>query len=868
MIPFRLLVLSLVLGLFGLTESLRAQSLESELRKAKKPAERFVIYYKLASGSYQARKFKEAEKYYSQAYLQFNKIQTVRGKNGTRISLRQMNLEYGAVCDSLGSEYARRQRNLDALKFFRKSINPYQYSGNQEAVFEVTKKMAEINLRYKNIEKYDKAIKKYANFIGYNSIKKASLKAKAYTEIALLYHEKGAVDTASMTLDNAINRFKSIPEKLNMYREYFNFYARLAEKEGENQEGILNRASEVFESKIDFEENSKIKANLYLIKAEVEMKRGKRGNYFKDYTSAINLFKEEKDYKEVARICLHAGKTLFEAAEYKTAKTYIDEGLGAFKQLSKEEEKELRKTKSELAEIAVQIEARAKLLQLEGKTETLDEQLETQKRQRNQVALIGVSILLVLVIISFFTKQKANKMLARQNNEINEQKEQIEMQRDDIATQKNEIEESYRNITVLSEIGQKITSTLDLDAVIETVHECFSTLVNADRFGVAVLRKGKLEYVRFIQHNQNIKHVNQNINDFIMLKRCIENQEEVLVNDLSTEFPDFQTAEEALGGKAPQALILLPLIVNGKSMGMLTVQSYKKWVYSESNLVMLRTLASYTSIALHNANAYKIIETTNKHITDSIRYGETIQQAVLPTNEKLAESFKDFFVLFKPKDMVSGDFYWHTKFEDKTFVAAVDCTGHGVPGAFMSMIGNTLLNEIVNQNKVCDPARVLELLHVGIRKALRQSKEAGRANDDGMDLSLCVLYPSENGMRRVVFAGAKRPLWYLKPPYTEMEEIKGDRKSIGGLQREGKREFTDKELLLPEDSLLYLYSDGYPDQNNPEKKKFGSRRLKEFLLEISALPLNRQKERLDAVLAEHQGEAEQRDDITILAVKV
>lgn len=292
----------------------------------------------------------------------------------------------------------------------------------------------------------------------------------------------------------------------------------------------------------------------------------------------------------------------------------------------------------------------------------------------------------------------------------------------------------------------------------------------------------------------------------------------------------------------------------------------------------------------------------NKKITDSIRSAEVIQQAILPLENRLASNFADHFVLYKPKDIVSGDFYWLSDVQvkelqgseaDKTlqfsspssipfdplagypasrtdeglekkysFIAAVDCTGHGVPGAFMSMIGFAYLNKIVNENNVLDPAQILQTLHSEIHQGLKQ---AATNNDEGMDVGLCRIEHKLDGSYEVLFAGAKRPLFYVKDG--QLHELRGNAASIGGWQKQMQKNFENKTIQLNQGDLLYLTTDGYIDTPNPERKNFSTIKFKDLLIENAQLPLAEQKEAFEKALVEHQKNADQRDDITLIGLK-
>ncbi len=298
-------------------------------------------------------------------------------------------------------------------------------------------------------------------------------------------------------------------------------------------------------------------------------------------------------------------------------------------------------------------------------------------------------------------------------------------------------------------------------------------------------------------------------------------------------------------------------------MGVLTVQSFKKNAYKKEDVVILEALAAYISIAQSNAKSYEIIQERNRNITDSIRYALTIQQAVLPTPEEMNSFFDEYFVIFKPKDIVSGDFYWTVNYKGKTFVAIVDCTGHGVPGGFMSMIGNALLNEIVTIERIFSPAAILERLHRDVRAALQQDKAK---NDDGMDISIFCLDKTEEG-NKITFAGAKQALYYVEN--NKINKIKGSRKSIGGRRSKNSDEtFAEKTLLLQNGSMLYMMSDGFADQANLQGQKIGSDTIEKQLKKSANLSAYKQKVELETLLEKHQLTAPQRDDITVLGVRL
>lgn len=261
------------------------------------------------------------------------------------------------------------------------------------------------------------------------------------------------------------------------------------------------------------------------------------------------------------------------------------------------------------------------------------------------------------------------------------------------------------------------------------------------------------------------------------------------------------------------------------------------------------------------------LEVQNIKIIGSINAASRIQSAMLPQRDRIKQTFSDSFILFRPRDIVSGDFYWFSETAGRTFIAAIDCTGHGVPGAFMSMLGDALLNQIVNIDEVTSPDRVLNRLHKGIRKALKQDLTENR---DGMDMAFC-MYDKQAGI--LEFAGAKNPLIYIQNG--EINKIKGDKMPIGGVRNpEEERIFTRQVMKIDQPTTCYMFSDGYADQfGGPDNRKFMSKKLRNLLFEIHQKPFDEQRQILEDRLDEWMGRESpmpyrQMDDILVMGFRV
>ncbi len=278
----------------------------------------------------------------------------------------------------------------------------------------------------------------------------------------------------------------------------------------------------------------------------------------------------------------------------------------------------------------------------------------------------------------------------------------------------------------------------------------------------------------------------------------------------------------------------------------------------------------------------KQLKHTNTQFTDSVRYAKTIQKAILPMKLRFQQHFEDSFVLFRPRDIVSGDFYWiYETHDEKTgeetiLLAVLDCTGHGVPGAFISLIGFALLNEIVAKENLISPSKILKRLDERIQDSLRQKQNN---NLDGMDVAMCAIkkinqegnteHANPSTTFEVTFAGAKRPLYFIKN--NELEELRGNKISVGGITKKKLDEnyqFDEQTIMLSKNDKIYLTSDGFADQNGKHNHKIGSSQMKEYFNDFHYLPFSEQRKKLEDILDTHQGKQKQRDDITILGLKL
>lgn len=253
-------------------------------------------------------------------------------------------------------------------------------------------------------------------------------------------------------------------------------------------------------------------------------------------------------------------------------------------------------------------------------------------------------------------------------------------------------------------------------------------------------------------------------------------------------------------------------------------------------------------------------------LIDSINYAKRIQAAMLPPEQYFHEILNDVFILFKPRDIVSGDFFWIKQVNQYTILAAADCTGHGVPGAFMSLLGISYLNEIVQRREITQANQVLNELRRQIRNSLRQHGQAEESKD-GIDMALCVIDEKNNALQ---YSGANNPLYLIRDNngIPELTEFKADQMPLGYYPGRFKP-FTNKDINLEYGDVLYLFSDGFIDQKGGnDNKKFMSKRFKDLLIKIHKEPMQEQKKILDKTITDWMGDNPQVDDILVIGLRV
>ncbi|MDX2063378.1 MAG: SpoIIE family protein phosphatase [Bacteroidia bacterium] len=430
--------------------------------------------------------------------------------------------------------------------------------------------------------------------------------------------------------------------------------------------------------------------------------------------------------------------------------------------------------------------------------------------------------------------------------------------------------EHNRLLRSLNKATQEISGEMDLKRLVNKFMQNVIDNTGAEKGFLIVEKDGKL----------NVEAVASAIQEearFLHLK--LLNESPTLTNEVlqhvantlqSDTFPDYR--------------IVTPISKKGKNLGYLYLENpARRDVFTYNQREILQMLASQAAISIENANLYGrleertkelqeekdkvesaaiIIEQKNKDITDSIRYARRIQEAMMPLATELRNSFQDSFIFFRPKDIVSGDFYWFSRAGERLIITAADCTGHGVPGAFMSLLATGFLNQVVNVEDVLEPTEIVARLNQRVRQALKQDMEKAETAD-GMDLALLNINPAT---REVRFCGARRPLWVFRGE--ELIEYKGDKQSVGGRPDENTEAYIGAEFVAEPGDSLYFFSDGITDQfGGEDHKKYSTRRFRELIQSMQSQPMVAHSEALGRELDAWRGTIEQTDDILVIGLR-
>lgn len=427
----------------------------------------------------------------------------------------------------------------------------------------------------------------------------------------------------------------------------------------------------------------------------------------------------------------------------------------------------------------------------------------------------------------------------------------------------------FKSLKIAEELGDKDAITRNI-ADIGTLYISLKKFKEAEQYlqkaRILADTVGALDYIAGIENSMSelYEKINQpakaleHYKKYITIKDSIYNEENTkksIRSEMNFEFEKKQAIQKAEQEKTnaitreekEKQRIILILV----SCFLIIVIAFAGFMYNRWRLTQKQKV---------------IIEKQKEKIIDSINYAQLIQQGILMEESEIWKILPNSFIYYQPKDIVSGDFYWCSALDDKIIIAAIDCTGHGVPGAFMSMIGNTLLNQIVNEKQITTPSEILRLLHMGVYKALHQEKD-GVLSGDGMDIALCCV---DHKNKLLQYAGAQNPLYIITNG--EIDIIKADIQTIGGISKKknsSEVEYTNHTVAIKEGMNMYIFTDGYMDQfGSKNRKKFGTRNFTDLLLQNQQLNMSEQKQMIASAHQSWRENMPQTDDILVMGIKL
>lgn len=690
--------------------------------------------------------------------------------------------------------------------------------------------------------------------------------ADVYKTIGIIYYFKGELDSAFTSFDKSLKTFEKLDDKKGVAASYVNIgilkrnvgkikeagdnyqkaleiYQKIDDEEGIaktylnlgnlfKQQGNMKTALDYYFKSLKFYENIGDKHSAAQLYQNIGIVYGELDNSekaVKNFNTALKIFNEIKDIKGIAEVNNNLGNNYLDNKEYELAVSYFEKSLKLFQEIG---------YTPMIANLYYNLgDSNNKLKNYSAAKDYFDKSFEIYQN-------IGYAAGMAMCYNGFG--------------------------------------EYYYNIGKFNKSAQYLEKAkeLSMGADLRTLSDAVEWLSKA--YAKTGDYKDAYEnHVLFKQFNDSIFNEN-NDKAITALSMQYEFDKKEKIREIEEKKKAALQAEKDKQDKlvkiALSSGILLMLLI-----AVILIRNYRRKVKANNLLKAQKEEIEHQKIELEQRNEEiraqrDEIEDKNvliteqrdialkqkQEITDSIQYAQRIQEAVLPDKQMFVNDISDYFILFKPKDIVSGDFYWMTKADGKLIVVAADCTGHGVPGAFMSMLGVTFLNEIVNKDRVLQANKILDKLRNKVIDSLHQKD---RETKDGMDIALAVIDPSKNEMQ---YAGAYNSMYLIESENEnkEIKKIAADRMPIG-IHLKMDKEFTNHVIRYKKGDVIFMFSDGYMDQFGGEKgRKLKSKRFQELLLTVHEKPMAEQKNILDNFLSKWKGDLEQLDDILVIGLKL
>ncbi len=659
------------------------------------------------------------------------------------------------------------------------------------------------------------------------------MKINNIEHIASTINNLGIIYVENQDYENGIKNFK---KSLHLMKELGNLHKVAIAL---NNVGYVYELMEDYESGLYYYSKSLKLADSLQLKWSIANSLSNIGNiYYKkgQYFKAIKLIDQalliaqEINAKTIILECADQLSTIYsESGSYKKAFEY-------------------NKLHSSIKDSIVNEKKNKQIIEMQTRYETEKKEKEIQLLQtKNEIAslklnrqknfnyfiisvVLFLSIIIYIIYSAYKSKQKINKLLQLKNQEITQQKEEIQAQTDSIVQQAYLLEQANIELEKLSIVARETNNgviIMDEHCNLEWVNPGFTRM-----FGFTLTQ---LEDER----GRNLYQISNNLLIREKLDELKKNKKSII----------YESENITRSGKKLWVQTAITPILNDK-------KEIIKLIAIDSDITVLKKAEKEI---IHQRDE---ISEQKKEITDSIIYSKHIQTAILPSRELIDTIIPESFILYKPKDIIGGDFYWINKNNNTIVVAVVDCTGHGVPGALMSMLGITFLNEIVKNKNITDPGEILDLMRLKIIRTLHQTDKVD-SSKDGMDIAICTIFPE---LGKLKYAGANNPVTLISDD--NVIELKPDKMPVS-LTHKIDTSFTTQEENYNPGTMLYLYSDGYSDQfGGSAGKKFLKNKFKNLLKEMSQMNINLQYETVKRTFESWKGNEEQVDDVLVIGIKL
>lgn len=784
------------------------------------------------------------QRYIAKAYIAYGFLKYIKAdyenaeeyhKKAEKICININNNDLLAIVYNDFGMISEAQGNYDgAIEFYFKALKINEKVGNK---LQTAMNLNNIGGVYDMLEDYEKALKYFNQSL---EIKKELNKplslAYAYINVSLIYQITDSIDLSFKYLTLA----EKICDSLNDYYSLgyvYSQYSGIYELKNDTSTAIkyLEKSLEVREKVGDIE-------NITLTLGELgriyfEQNKLAKALYYSDRGLSLALennlvFAEMEILKNLSAI--YSAKGNYEKAynarlEYELIKDSI---------FNIEKQQKISTFESE-----------AKQAKIDLLTSESEQQKLVIERNRLQKISLFIILLFIVALILFFlfyllNYRKKNELLKLKNQEIENQKEEIVIQNEILFQQKEELIGQAESLQVLN------TDLINSKKVIEQI--------NSDLKELSVIAAKTDNAIMVIEKDGNILWVNNGFTKIygFTLEEFKQRSSNIFIS--STNSFVIEPIKEAIANKNT---IIYDTKLTTKANKEIWVQTTWTPVLNENNEV-IKMIAIDSDISKLKIAEEKI-SMQNIEIKSSIQYASKIQSSILPKNSAFENRFSEFFILFKPKDIVSGDFYWLHNINNLTYIAVADCTGHGVPGAMLSMMANTFLYEIVIQNSDLMANTILNKLREKIIGFLNNSDEKTQVRE-GLDISLCIF---DEQLRKVQFSGAYHSILHFSN--NDLIEYKSDKMPIGVYFGKIFSEFQLFEIKYVKDDIFYFYSDGFSDQIGfEENKKFLRKNFYESIKSVTHLPLKQQNIELENILENWRNQNYQTDDITVIGVKL